>query len=874
MEKQKVLVVDDQWINRQILGKILGEIYEVFYACNGKECIQFLEEHGESVSAVVLDIAMPEMDGYEVLRRMGEHVIYATIPVIVSSQMDGEEAEIKALSLGAQDYISKPYKADIIRHRLANTIKLRETALLINAVEKDELTGLYNKQFFLKKVVETLRDNPEKPYDLICLDIEKFKLINDTFGIGTGDKLLCFIGDLLRETSREGNICSHFGADIFYILVQHKMEYDDEMFQQWVDKFNEFPTNVQIKVRFGIYKITSRTLPVNTMCDRAKLATEGIKGKYNKLFAYYDDRIRQRLLSERFITDSMQHALESGQFQVFYQPKYELAGESIVGAEALVRWMHSEKGVMSPGEFIPLFERNGFITQLDYYVWETACRCIRTRMDQGSPLVPISVNVSRADIFSQGFVENLRELVGKYKIPIQSLHLEITETAYTEDPEQIIKVVEQLRQLGFVIEMDDFGSGYSSLNMLAEIPIDVLKLDMRFIKKEANNSSGRGILRFIISLAKWLNLPVIAEGVETKEQTEILRMMDCNYVQGYYFAKPMPEDDFEKLLGKTAISAMKNVVVNHPVQQETGIAERMEILEEQVNLKISNDEERILKELDALRSCFDIVRLVDPEHTRVCMNAEEGVCDVQGCFTTWGKSERCNNCISLRALRGKTRYNKLEYTHDQLFFVISQYVELNSRGAVVEMVSKLDDTYVDNIFDKELLFMKLDDLNRQLESDELTGVYNRRHIDSHLNNYIVHARKSGDDMGIAMIDIDGLKAINDTYGHLTGDAVIKKTARILKTNFAMSRGDFVARYGGDEFLVVCRSIEGAVFRKRVAEVVEIIHRNSVEGRDIRLGISAGCVSLSEYPGFNADEMIEKADERMYRAKQSGKNRIE
>ena len=259
-------------------------------------------------------------------------------------------------------------------------------------------------------------------------------------------------------------------------------------------------------------------------------------------------------VDEKFMTDSMKEALEKHQFQVYYQPKYDMKTEKVAGAEALVRWMHPEKGMISPRQFIPIFEKNGFITELDSYVWETVCQDMNKWKQQGYPAAAVSVNLSRKDLCNPRLLIILSDLLEKYKIPANYLHLEITENAYTDDYEKMIETVCELRKLGFMIEMDDFGSGSASLNMLAELPIDVLKLDMDFIQTETARASGKGILGFVISLAKWLNLSGVAEGVETPEQLTILQSMGCNFVQGYYYEKPMPEKEFAKILSTSAIS--------------------------------------------------------------------------------------------------------------------------------------------------------------------------------------------------------------------------------------------------------------------------------------------------------------------------------
>ena len=303
-----------------------------------------------------------------------------------------------------------------------------------------------------------------------------------------------------------------------------------------------------IVMKWGIYRVEDRDVPVEQMCDRALLAARSIKGQYKKFFAYYDNVLRSKLLREQQIVDSMERALADEQFEIYLQPKYKIEDGGMVGAEALVRWNHPEWGLQSPAVFVPLFERNGFITRLDQYVWDKACAVLRDWDERGLPSLPISVNVSRADIYNVDLIDILKELMQKYRLQPSSLHLEITESAYTENPQQIIDTVSRLREMGFIIEMDDFGSGYSSLHMLHQMPVDVLKLDMKFIQSEPATPVNQEIMRFIVSLAHLMKLGVVAEGVETAEQLERLRKIGCECAQGYYFAEPMPVKAFELLM--------------------------------------------------------------------------------------------------------------------------------------------------------------------------------------------------------------------------------------------------------------------------------------------------------------------------------------
>lgn len=544
--RKKILVVEDNALNRSLLCQILSADYDVEEAENGQEALGVLRQFGEGISLILLDIIMPVMDGYTFLSIMKADHSYSSIPVIVTTQNDAESDEVAALSHGATDFVAKPYKPQIILHRVAGIIRLRETAAMINMIQYDRLTGLYSKQYFYQQAGEVLLRNPDQQYDIICSDIENFKLINDVFGVKAGDRLLRGIGNAYAERLKGIGICGRLNSDQFACLLKHRDDYTDDMFIEASILTNGLLDIHNIVMKWGIYNVEDRSVSIEQICDRALLAARSIKGQYGKYFAIYDDTLRNQLLREQAITDSMESALSQNQFLVYLQPKYRIKDEVLVGAEALVRWNHPVWGFLSPAEFIPLFEKNGFITRLDRFVWEKACAVLHDWDERG--YYPMSVNVSRADIYNEDLADTLVKIIEKYDLDPSRLHLEITESAYTENPKQIIDTVTTLRELGFVIEMDDFGSGYSSLNMLNDMPIDILKLDMKFIRSEMAKPKSQGILQFIINLASWMNLSVVAEGVETKAQLLRLTEIGCDYVQGYYFAKPMPCQEFEGLL--------------------------------------------------------------------------------------------------------------------------------------------------------------------------------------------------------------------------------------------------------------------------------------------------------------------------------------
>lgn len=412
----------------------------------------------------------------------------------------------------------------------------------------DELTGIYNKQAFYAKTKEMLLDNPDKNFDLLRINIERFKVLNDLFGESTGDKLLRYIGKFLKEINLPLCVSGRLYADNFVVCYEAGKGDSRRMINTLQMVADSFAINNRTILSFGLYRIDDKTLPVSVMCDRANMALWKAKGNFKNPYCEYDEKMRQQVLKEQKIINAMEMAIQNKEFTLYLQPKYDIEKGIIIGAEALVRWISLENGFISPGDFIPVFENNGFVYEVDKFIWEESCRYLRKWLDEGREVHPISVNVSRIDLYDPKLVQHLVDLREKYQLPSQYLELEITESAYTEDPEQIITITRQLREAGFVILMDDFGTGYSSLNMLKDIQIDVLKLDMGFLKSSDYSAKGGNILTAILKMAESLKMQTIAEGVETKEQVEFLKSIGCKYVQGFYYSKPLPVDEFEKLI--------------------------------------------------------------------------------------------------------------------------------------------------------------------------------------------------------------------------------------------------------------------------------------------------------------------------------------
>lgn len=441
--------------------------------------------------------------------------------------------------------------------------------------EFDTLTNIYKSEKFYELVSENLQNHPDVKYALIRLDIDRFKVINDMFGIEEGDRLLIYMSNIIRECYQPGYLYCRVNSDIFCMCVPYENKQEIiTLIRELEMKIEHYRLNYKIVPAFGVYLIEERGVPVSVMLDWAKLASKSIKGSLFTNYAFYNNDLRDKLLQEIEIESIMSQALLEQQFKLFLQPKYDIATATIVGAEVLCRWQHPKKGYMAPSSFIPLFEKNGFIIQLDYYMWEETCRLVRRWLDEGKNVMTISMNVSRIHVYNPMFEKQIVQLMEKYQIPPNLLELELTESAFLENENEIYLVMERLRDKGFLFSIDDFGSGYSSLNMLKSVPIDIVKLDRGFLNETSVSRKGKAVIRYTIAMARQLNLKVIAEGVENVEQAAFLLKTGCSTAQGYYFCKPVPVDEFEQF----AFADSEVAIVDASIQKV--VSDKRDMLDE------------------------------------------------------------------------------------------------------------------------------------------------------------------------------------------------------------------------------------------------------------------------------------------------------
>ena len=425
---------------------------------------------------------------------------------------------------------------------------IMESMSAIEIMQKEQLLNLTmdrNPQVFANAIREQFLKYPDEKFAFIQFDVEKFKMINELYGDEFGTEVLQNICTTLKTLCNEEQLFARLSADLFMVVTRYTEEDELLNFIRFLERNLNHYKEAHYELAFGVYLVKDKTMETRHMGDSASLARKSIKGNALQNIAFFEENLKSTLYSRKFIEDNMKTALESGEFVMYLQPKYSISDKKTIGAEALVRWIHPEMGLITPMNFIPVLEENGFITKLDEYMWEQACRTIRNWMDRNINPIPISVNVSRVHLKKKQLISNLKRLLEKYHIPKELLELEITETVQNVNIDDTIC---SLKEEGFTLLMDDFGSGASSLNTLKNTPFDVIKIDREFLNDFIESERGQKIIAHTVQMTKDIGLDLIAEGVETKEQEMFLQNCGCNIAQGYYYSKPVPIEEFNKLV--------------------------------------------------------------------------------------------------------------------------------------------------------------------------------------------------------------------------------------------------------------------------------------------------------------------------------------
>ena len=432
---------------------------------------------------------------------------------------------------------------------MTDIAKIR-TGKVKGTMNSNNLSDYYYNHSFMERLRKRLPEILPNTYCIVAIDIEHFRLFNKLYGRSSGDEVIRYIYTCLEQSALEyDGIDAYLGGDNFVAFLPDDDEVLNCIRQKIVKKFSKWNNTSAFFPLFGVYTIKDTSVLPELMYDHAILALSHAEEDYKWHICRYTMEMESCLEEEVYLLAAIEEGLEKGEFTFFAQPQCNIATGQIVGAEALVRWQKPNGEVLLPGGFIPVLEKNKMIDQLDRYVWEKVCQWLKGWIDQGYSPVPISINVSRIDIYAMDVPKYIFSLLEKYQIPEYLIKIEITESAYTENNNRISHAVNTLRNRGLVVMMDDFGCGYSSLNMLKNIPVDVLKLDMRFLQfKEEERQKSANILEAIVNMAGLLHLPIVVEGVENESQEKFVQKLGCRYIQGFYYYKPLPIKKFEELL--------------------------------------------------------------------------------------------------------------------------------------------------------------------------------------------------------------------------------------------------------------------------------------------------------------------------------------
>ena len=548
--KKTVLIVDDEEINVEILSAILKDTFNVVTANDGKEALDILLSEEQKIDMVLLDVFMP-MDGREVLKVRQANPNIKRIPFIVCTSDKNIEKE--CFRLGVNDFIKKPYEnPDIIVARVKRMIELYEDRSILKEVEREKLTDLYNIEFFKKYAKQFDIIYPNVAKDMLLISINRFRLINELYGRAIGDKILISIADQLSKCISNCNgLVGKDAGSTFVIYCEHHDDYDILPIKL-NEAVNRAANDLNLSFRIGVYPNVDPALDKDIVLGRVKNTANSLVNDFTKTMAIYNHEYQEKTLHMEELVNIFPQALAEGQFKLYFQPKYNVQSDEPIfsSAEVLIRWISPKFGFISPGDFIPLFEENGLIGQLDAYIMKKAAEYMRIWKEKYGFYVPLSVNLSRVDIYRPNLVDEIINYVDSNNVPREKYFIEITESAFVENAREVIPVIEKIKSNGFKVEIDDFGSGYSSFGALADLPFDILKIDMQFIRAMDKNPKVKDIIKMIINLSKVFDAVTVAEGVETKEQYKFLKDNGCDIIQGYYLSKPLPLNDFEELIKK------------------------------------------------------------------------------------------------------------------------------------------------------------------------------------------------------------------------------------------------------------------------------------------------------------------------------------
>lgn len=542
--RKKILVIEDQEENRDFLRKLFQDEFDVILAKSGEEGFEILLQQYMQLEIVILDTDLPGFTGFEFLKKVQAEETLSEVQIIVTAQSGNRSEEEKALSLGAVDFVTKPYNAKVLSGRVRNRIKLKESVDILSVTEYDSLTNLYTIQAFYYYGRKILDANMDTKWDMFVANVKEFRFINSVFGEKKGDEVLTYLGKLYAKYMKNG-IGARQGDKFYFLLPDYAIPSFDAVNECISHATNHSPVT-SLNIKYGIYKNVEMKQSISILCDRLLMAVDTIKDDYSRNFVVYDKSIKDKWIKNQTIETRFNQAIRNKEFKVFYQPQIDLRTGEIVAAEAFVKWFTEDKRILNPNEFIPIFEKNGLIAILDEYMFERVCKFQQNRLRFHQKVVPVSVNLSKKSIFENEIVETYMDIINQAEVPMDLIPIELVEAAIMEDA-RIVEKAKSLIEKGFSLHMDNFGSGCSSIASLSLLDFDTLKLNKSLVD-QIGNAKGEVILKYTIKIAKEMGMTVVAEGVEKEHQVKFLKENGCDRIQGYYYCAPQDNIIFDRML--------------------------------------------------------------------------------------------------------------------------------------------------------------------------------------------------------------------------------------------------------------------------------------------------------------------------------------
>lgn len=717
----------------------------------------------------------------------------------------------------------------------------------------DKVTNAHNNTYFQMEAKRIIHEH-DASYYLVAMDICDFKVINNVYGLDAGNKTLCYVYNKIKDVLKDEECVARGSADIFYILLKendakaiiarlHQIYYSVNTFLQ----NKEF--SYYLELRFGVYHIYDRKISIEEMEECANIARKSNHREEKFSYAFYDESYLKRQLEEKALVGAMVTSLEKGHFEVYLQPKVMLQEHKIAGAEALIRWHHPEQGMLPPGMFIPIFEMHRVIHHLDKFVFEEVCRTLARWKNEGKELSIISINLSRQNLENPDFLSEYYQICQKYDVPAKYIEIELTESIYIDNLERVQTLIEEMHRLGFMCSLDDFGIGYSSLGMLKDLDIDVIKLDRSFFIGNNNSSKGMMVVETIIRLARQLHMQTVAEGIDTQEQADALRALGCDMIQGFIYYRPMPISEFEK------IAFDDNNNLNYlPIQKKN------------VTNVLKNEEAKVLTYRQSKITSFVYSTLKDSVlFSDECSKMLEGklyYTNAQHIFETSGFIHP-HDVENFRKLIQKGIETN-QWVKDLLRIQVEEgyYDWLN---LYIYCENKNDDLQIFGIIvNFKAVREELELWRDKAYRDSLTNLYNR----SFLKLEVEKQLQTEDMIAIACVDIDDFKGLNEAHGHMIGDELLQYVGRCLNESFRNQ--DIIVRYGGDQFVVYLPHVRQEVLQKRLEYAMQILSSpyQKNEG-SFEFSVSIGAVWYYQRI-VSYDQLIQDMHNALRTAKKKGK----